>query len=120
MKITTKITGLFLLVIMLAALCASCGDDEDNNRYELSSASGNVDGKADWDCFGLYTEDQSIDVVFTWPRNADFMVTVFGRDQNYLGEFHLREGNTINLTGGGQFFLLVHCLNSTGAWSASW
>ena len=85
-----------------------------------ASASGNVGGDTDWDIIDFYTDSSDIDVVFTWPQNADFMVTVFGRDQNYLGEFSLLDGDTINLTGGGQFYLAVHCLNSTGAWSASW
>ncbi len=84
------------------------------------SANGNVSGDKDWDVIDLYTDNTDVDVTFTFPQGADFMVTVCGRDQNYLGEFHLLEGETINLTGGGQFYLLVHCLNSTGTWSAAW
>ena len=85
-----------------------------------ASASGNIGGDTDWDVIDFYTDVKDIDVVFTWPQGQNFMVTVCGRDQNYLGEFNLLEGDTINLTGGGQFYLLVHCLNGTGAWSASW
>lgn len=84
------------------------------------SASGSVSSDSDWDVIDFYTDSKDIDVVFAWPQGQDFMVTVCGRDQNYLGEFHLLEGDTINLTGGGQFYLLVHCLNGKGAWSASW
>lgn len=104
-----------ILIAILVALCVSCDDSR-----ESTNASGYIDGDTDWDCISLYTDDTDIDVVFTWPQGEDFMVTAFGRGQNYLGEFHLLGGNTINLTGGGQFFLLVHCLNGTGAWSASW
>jgi hypothetical protein len=101
-----------LLAVAVGALLAAGAHAE--------SASGNVGGDRDWDIIDLYTDNTDIDVVFAWPQGADFMVTVFGRDQNYLGEFNLLNGETINLTGGGQFYLAVHCLNSTGAWTASW
>jgi len=84
------------------------------------TASGAVNGDSDWDVIDLYSDNQDFDVTFTWPQGADFMVTVFGRDQNYLGEFHLLDGETINLTGGGQFYLAVHSLNGKGSWTASW
>ena len=84
------------------------------------SASGVVNSDSDWDVIDLYTDNVDIDVMFTWPSGADFIVTVFGLSHNFLGEFHLLEGEAINLTGGGQFYLAVHATNDKGNWAASW
>jgi hypothetical protein len=84
------------------------------------SASGAVNSDSDWDVIDLYTDNTNIDVTFSWPAGADFMVTVFGRSHNYLGEFNLLDGETINLTGGGQFYLAVHAVTDKGSWSAYW
>jgi hypothetical protein len=84
------------------------------------SSSGTINSDSDWDIIDFYTDSADIDVTFTWPQGADFMVTVFGMDHNYLNEFHLLDGETINLTGGGQFYLAVHALRDKGSWTASW
>jgi len=84
------------------------------------TANGSISNDNDWDVINLYANSTDIDVTFTFPQGQDFMVTVFGRSHNVLGEFHLLEGETINLTGGGQFYLLVHSLSGRGPWSAAW
>jgi len=84
------------------------------------SASGSVNSDSDWDVIDLYTDNADVNVTFSWPDGADFVVTVFGLSQNFLGEFHLLEGGTINLTGGGQFYLAVHAVSDKGGWSAYW
>jgi hypothetical protein len=101
--------------VFFAAGIMACDDDG-----RVGSASGTIDRDCDWDIFKLYTDDPNIDVTFSWPAGADFMVTVFGRTQNFLGEFHLLKDGTINLAGGGQFYIAVHSLNDTGYWSAYW
>ncbi|MGD8719379.1 MAG: hypothetical protein PVH29_11235 [Candidatus Zixiibacteriota bacterium] len=81
--------------------------------------SGYITDNADTDEFALLADSRDIDVTFDW-ESGDFYVTVFGRDHNELGEFYLNEGETINLTGGGLFYLRVWSTSGYGEWSADW
>ena len=101
-------------VIVIAALLA-CDDDG-----RAGSASGTITSDSDWDIFKVYTDDPDIDVTFSRPAGADFVVTVFDRRQYFLGDFHLLKSEKVNLVGGGRFYLAVHSLNDTGDWSAYW
>jgi len=82
--------------------------------------SGYVNDNTDEDEFALLADSGNLDVVFDWPEGADFWVTVYGRDHNELAEFDLSEGDTINLTGGGLFYLEVFANDGFGEWSAEW
>lgn len=84
------------------------------------SVSGYIADNTDEDEFALLADSSDIDVVFDWPAGAAFWVTVYGRDHNELAEFDLTEGDTINLTGGGLFFLEVFSTSGYGAWAADW
>ncbi len=84
------------------------------------SASGYVTDNTDEDEFALLADSADLDVVFTWPAGTAFWVTVYGRDHNELEEFDLTEGDTINLTGGGLFYLEVFSTNGYGTWTATW
>jgi hypothetical protein len=84
------------------------------------SVSGYIVDNTDEDEFAILADSSDIDVVFDWPTGAVFWVTVYGRDHNELNEFDLTEGDTINLTGGGLFFLEVFSTSGYGAWAADW
>jgi len=82
--------------------------------------SGYIRDNADADEFAVLADSSNLDVVFNWPAGAEFWVTVYGRNHNELGEFDLGEGDTINLTGGGLFYLRVFSNSGYGDWSATW
>lgn len=84
------------------------------------SVSGYITDNTDEDEFALLADSDDIDVIFDWPAETVFWVTVYGRDHNELAEFDLTEGDTINLTGTGLFFLEVFSTSGYGAWSAEW
>jgi hypothetical protein len=84
------------------------------------SVSGYITDNTDEDEFAILADSRDIDVVFDWPAEAVFWVTVYGREHNELAEFDLTEGDTINLTGGGLFYLEVFSTSGYGAWAADW
>jgi hypothetical protein len=84
------------------------------------SVSGYVTDNTDEDEFTVLADSKDIDVVFDWPAGTSFWVTVYGRNHDELAEFDLTEGDTINLTGGGLFYLEVFSKSGYGAWSAAW
>jgi hypothetical protein len=84
------------------------------------SVSGYILDNTDEDEFALLADSGDIDVIFDWPAGAEYWVTVYGRSHNELGDFNLNDGDTINLTGGGLFFLEVYAVSGSGAWAAEW
>ena len=68
--------------------------------------------------FDVYAEVENLDVTFTYPAAADFHVIILGQDGNKLGDFDLRDGPIITLTGGGLFTLVVYSNKGAGAWTA--
>lgn len=101
-----------LLMVAVLALAATASAFE-------GYVSGYIKDNADTDEFALLADSGDIDVVFDW-ESGEFYVTVFGRDHNKLGEFNLLDGETINLTGGGLFYLRVWATSGFGDWSAEW
>ena len=84
------------------------------------SVSGYIKDNTDEDEFAVLADSSDIDVIFDWPAGTEFWVIVYGRDHNELEDFDLTEGDTINLTGGGLFFLEVYSVSGIGAWAAEW
>jgi len=82
--------------------------------------SGILSGEGDSNTFPLYAEDDPTNVRFSYPKDADFHVKVYGRDNNELGNYNLRAGNEISLIGGGQFYVEVLSEEDGGQWTASW
>ncbi|MCP4230053.1 MAG: hypothetical protein GY771_07890 [bacterium] len=82
--------------------------------------SGNLIGAGDSNEFPLYTQQDPTNVRFSYPKNADFQVTIYGREHNVLGDYRLEEGNEIQLIGGGQFFVEIYTKDEGGQWTASW
>jgi hypothetical protein len=105
-----KLFGVLGLMAVAAAALAFNG-----------GVSGYIPDNADEDEFAVLADSKSVDVVFDWPDGAAYWVTVYGRSHNELGKFNLLEGDTINLTGGGLFYLEIISKDDTaGDWSASW
>jgi len=85
------------------------------------SVSGYITDNTDEDEFAVVGDSDKVSVVFTWPSGAEYWVTVYGRNHNKLGEFNLLEGDTIDLTGTGLFYLEIYAADGTsGNWAASW
>ncbi len=63
-----------------------------------------------------------VEVDFSWPKGAaDFWVKVVGQDgRTVLGNFDLDNGEIIQLSGGGTFYLTVYSNRGAGNWSASY
>jgi predicted secreted protein len=63
-----------------------------------------------------------VEVTFSWPKgSADFWVKVIGQDgRTVLGNFDLDNGEIIQLSGGGTFYLTVYSNRGAGYWSASY
>ncbi|MCP4228631.1 MAG: hypothetical protein GY771_00585 [bacterium] len=111
MLITKKIWVLFLAVGVLAALPALAG---------YHSESGYLADIYDSNSFTLYANSTAIDLDFAYPSGADFWVTVYGMYGDQLGDFQLSQGSTIELTGGGEFTIMVTSEYGGGSWSCSW
>lgn len=84
------------------------------------SQSGYLSGVDDLDEFGLYANSDYIEVTFVYPSGADFWVTVYGMNDNLLGDFQLSQGEVIQLSGGGVFTLVVTSEYGGGNWSCTW
>ncbi len=61
-----------------------------------------------------------IEVTFSYPKGtADFWVRVIGEDGvEILGDFDLKNGEIIQLMGGGTYYLKVYSKEGAGNWSA--
>jgi hypothetical protein len=68
--------------------------------------------------FTIYTELESLDIIFSYPDGADFRVIVRGEKGQKLGNFILSEGNIVNLSGGGYFSLIIYSVEGKGEWYA--
>jgi len=63
-----------------------------------------------------------LEVPFTYPKGSvKFWVKVIGQDgTSVLGDFDLDNGEIIQLSGGGTFYLTVYSKMGAGNWSASY
>ncbi len=82
--------------------------------------SGTLSGEGDSNKFPLYADADPTNVRFSYPKDAEFRVKIYGRDNNELGDYDLRAGNEISLIGGGQFYVEVIAEDEGGQWTASW
>ncbi len=81
---------------------------------------GTLRGVNDSNKFDVFLNKDKVSVVFTYPSGAVFHVKVLGMTGNELGDFNLAEGETIDLTGGGKFSLIVYSTNGDGAWTGTY
>jgi hypothetical protein len=63
-----------------------------------------------------------VEVPFTYPKGSvDFWVKVVGQDgYTVLGDFDLDNGEVIQLSGGGTFYLTIYSRMGAGNWSATY
>jgi hypothetical protein len=63
-----------------------------------------------------------LEVPFTYPvGSVDFWVKVVGQDgSTVLGDFDLDNGEIIQLSGGGTFYVTIYSKSGAGNWSASY
>jgi hypothetical protein len=88
-----------------------------------TTESGRLSGPGKSDTFTVNAESvQYLEVPFTYPAgSADFWVKVVGEDgRTVLGDFDLDNGEIINLSGGGTFYLTIYSKSGSGKWSATY
>ena len=100
----------------------SAMDTGGNCNSSGNSAWGYLSGPGDYCDWSLYAQSDTIDVMFTYPvGSVDFWVEVVGEDgYTVLGDFDLDNNESIQLIGGGTFYLTVYSNYGAGDWSAYW
>jgi hypothetical protein len=82
---------------------------------------GYLNGSA-WD--GMWSFDvykDFLEVTFSYPKGAvDFWVEVTGENGQVLGNFDLDNGEIIQLSGGGTFYMRIYSRSGSGNWSCTW
>ncbi len=81
---------------------------------------GYLSGAGDFKTFIVNAQVDYIEVTFSYPKGtADFWVRVIGEDGvEILGDFDLKNGEIIQLMGGGTYYLKVYSKEGAGNWSA--
>jgi hypothetical protein len=87
-----------------------------------NSANGRLVGPGDTCSWSIYTTSSFLKVPFNYPKGSvDFWVTVVGQDgYTVLGDFDLDNGEIIQLSGGGTFYLTIYSKRGAGKWSCTW
>jgi hypothetical protein len=110
----------FLLAITISATMSATGKTsaDTKHRVYLESVNGYLEGKEAQQSFTVYCKDSAQNFEFTQPEeDADFWVKVLGRDDNFLEDFRLADGEIIILKGGGKFTMVIRSEDGSGAWS---
>jgi len=84
----------------------------------MEEMNGYLEGKGAYQAFSIYCKNSRQNIEFTQPEGADFWVKVLGKDDSFLDDFQLSEGEVIILKGGNRFTLVVRSEEGSGAWSA--
>lgn len=87
---------------------------------KTTTLSGTLRGVNDSNKVSIFLNDNAVSVIFTYPSGSDFGVKVLGMSDNELGDFRLNEGDTIDLSGGGKFTLIVYSRGGSGPWTATY
>jgi hypothetical protein len=87
-----------------------------------NSAWGYLTGPGDSCTWSIYAYSNYLEVPFTYPKGSvDFWVEIVGQDgYTVLGNFDLDNGEIIQLSGGGTFYLTIYSNYGSGKWNASW
>lgn len=80
---------------------------------------GYIYGDATKDRFDLIAPGDKVTARFKVPDESHFYVRVYGRTGNLLGDFDLRKGDKLELTGGGKFSLEIYSRGDSGYWAAT-
>ncbi len=81
---------------------------------------GFLSGPGEFRTFIVNAKVNYVEVTFSYPKGtADFWVKVISEDGiEVLGDFDLDNGEIIQLTGGGTFYLKIYSKEGAGSWSA--
>jgi len=88
-----------------------------------NAANGYLTGPGDSCSFTINAGSKTyVEVPFTYPKGSvDFWVEVVGQDgYTVLGDFDLDNGEVIQLSGGGTFYVTVYSKMGAGNWSATY
>ena len=99
------------------------GGGGSNCNVVANAANGYLTGPGDSCSFTINAGSKTyVEVPFTYPKGSvDFWVEVVGQDgYTVLGDFDLDNGEIIQLSGGGTFYLTVYSNNGAGNWSCYW
>jgi hypothetical protein len=88
------------------------------STVELEEVEGYLPAAGSEESITIYCDQNSTDIEFSWPPDADFVVKIAGMYGDALGEFPLSEGEVITLNGGGRFTLTILSRSGAGAWGA--
>ncbi len=69
--------------------------------------------------FDLIAPSDDVTVRFKIPPDSHFYCRVYGKTGNLLGDFDLKKGETIELTGGGKFSLEMYSRDDSGYWAVT-
>jgi hypothetical protein len=93
-------------------------DIPDTGGFETQT--GYLSGPGSEQEFGLYANKDPLELTFSWDSGLDPYCHVRGRDHNDLGKFRLADGEIIELTGGGQFYITVGAYHGSGNWTCTY
>jgi len=80
---------------------------------------GYIYGETTKDRFDLIAPSDRVTARFKIPADSHFYCRVYGRTGNLLADFDLKEGDKIELTGGGKFSLEIYSRGDNGYWAAT-
>ncbi|MCI0482828.1 MAG: hypothetical protein L0213_14715 [Candidatus Dadabacteria bacterium] len=94
----------------------------DKSKLPLGTSleTGYLTGPGEFRTFIVNARIDYVEVTFSYPKGTtDFWVKVIGEDGiEVLGDFDLDNGEIIQLTGGGIFYLKIYSKEGAGNWSA--
>ena len=138
-----------ILIILLGAAmvaffgigCGCCGgggdDDFDTDEWDfgdldfdedfdtdtgggLETQTGYITGPGTEQEFGVNTSKSPLELTFSWDGGMDPYCRVLGMNRDELGTFRLADGEVIELTGGGQFYIIVYSVSGSGNWTCTY
>ncbi|MCP4231803.1 MAG: hypothetical protein GY771_16870 [bacterium] len=137
-----KLNGILLIILGAAMVaffgigcCCGGGGDSDFDFDELEdfgedledlgdtgtggteTQTGYISGPGTEQEFGVYATSDPLELTFSWDGGMDPYCKVLGMNRNPLGTFRLADGEIIELTGGGQFYIIVGSYSGSGNWT---
>jgi hypothetical protein len=138
-----KLNGILLIILGAAMVaffgigcCCGGGGDSDFDFDELEdfgeeledlgdtgggeTQTGYISGPGTEQEFGVYATKDPLELTFSWDSGMDPYCKVLGMNRNELGTFRLADGEIIELTGGGQFYIIVGSYSGSGNWTSTY
>jgi hypothetical protein len=116
-KVIRLVSAMGLIAALAVIGFVSCdkGTPMDPRDW-VHTESGFISGPGEEDEFSLDTEYTSLKLTFYFSDVWDPYCKIYGMNHNPLGEFRLSDGNVIQLTGGGLFYVAVGSYAGGGHW----